>query len=134
MKRVINILKKLAVFSCALAVAASFISCEEKTAGTGYAEWAGVRCSPYGWGKNNYPSASKLKKYVKKMQSFYNKDEDTASRGVVVLIVGSVSGNSKYSCQLGFPNEYPEGHEKAGQKIESFSSGVYNATFENSDR
>lgn len=139
MKRLINTLKKIAVFSCTLALATSLISCEDEDValGSGYAEWAGVRCSSYGWkynGERQYPSESKLKTYVKKMQSFYNKDESTASRGVVVLIVGTPSEDDNYSCSLGFPNKYPDGHEKEGQKIESFSSGKYNASFRSDDR
>ena len=129
---------KAVVFTLSvLAVTAGFISCEDEVSGSGYAEWAGVRCSPYGWkvdGKRQYPSESTLKSYVNKIRSFYNKDEAAGSRGVVVLIVGTVSEEDDYSCSLGFPNKYPDGHEKAGTQIASFSKGKTGAGFRDEDR
>ena len=140
---------KAAVLTGALVLTAGLTSCDDERAPrnvNGWTEWAGVRCSPYGWrnpqtSKREYPSESTLKSYVNTMQSFYNKDEETGARGAVVLIVGTVSGDDDYSCSLGFPNRYPRNPSLTqdedtlyNKRIESFSKGKTGAAFNDEDR
>ena len=127
---------KAAVLTGALVLTAGLTSCDDERAPrnvNGWTEWAGVRCSPYGWrvnGERKYPDESTLKTYINKMMSLYNKDENTNARGALVLIVGTSSESDDYSCSLGFPNTDPD----TGKRIATFTSGKYNASFNKDDR
>ena len=64
--------------------------------------YAGLRVSPYGFGRKSFPTVEDFDGYASKISSYYE-----GSTGAFIWLVGTVADKAEYSCSLNFPA--PEG-------------------------